>query len=104
MTFLNRDLAARGVSPKALEARALRRRLHVTQREFAAMVGVSVNVIWRYELGDKVRASSIAKIDAVLERWREVPPVPRRETRGRKARPANDNAPSLASEPTSAVG
>lgn len=108
MTFCRQELQRKGVSPAALEAREMRRRLRVTQREFAAMAGVALSVIERFELGDTVRRKSLAKIEALMVRWREQPPAMRAETRGgwkrRLRKPENDNAPPLASEPVSAVG
>jgi len=96
MTYINSELAALGADPLALEARALRRRLKISQSEFAAMAGVGKSTIERFELGDMHRSGrsvgeqAATKIRLLLERWRERPPEPRREARGRKPRPAND--------------
>ena len=98
MTFCARELASYGVSPEVLEARALRRRLKVTQAEFAKMAGVSRGSLLRYELGKrKVRQAVAAKIRSLVEQWRVKPPVLQRkpENRGswkRRQKPANDNA------------
>jgi len=98
MTFCASELASYGVSPEVLEARALRRRLKVTQAEFAAMAGVSRGSVLRYELGKrKVRPVVADKIRSLVEQWRVKPPVLQRkpENRGawkRRQKPANDNA------------
>jgi len=82
MTFCRTELESMGVSPEVLEARALRRRLKVTQREFAAMADVSLSAIYHFELGEGNKPKQAAKIRALLERWREKPPEQRKETRG----------------------
>ena len=91
MTFCKQELERNRVDALALEARELRRRLKLTQREFAAMAEVSLSTVQRFELGDPgVGERAAAKVRGLLERWRLKPPTPRRETRGRKRRPAND--------------
>jgi predicted transcriptional regulator len=76
MTFSSKELAAEGVSAEVLEARALRRRLKVSQAEFAAMAGVSESSVRRYELAEsKISPVVTLKIQSLVERWRIKPPA-----------------------------
>jgi len=95
MTFSRKELLANGVDPEAVEVRQLRRRLKITQAEFAAMAGVSWWSVWAFETGRRSpRPKTRQKILGLLVRWQVAPPEPHRETRGRRKRavvePAND--------------
>jgi transcriptional regulator with XRE-family HTH domain len=84
MAFCSSELAANGVDAGVIECRQVRRRLKVTQAEFAAMAGVSVRSLIRYELArSDVKPATVAKIRAVVERWTLKPPVLERKVERR---------------------
>ena len=101
MTFCTKELSAVGVPTEALEARALRRRLKVTQGEFAALAGVSRTSVIRYEIrseGRPVKPATAEKIRRLVDLWKLKTPVLTRKPERRggwKRQPQNDNADAI---------
>jgi predicted transcriptional regulator len=82
MTYSSKELASVQTDPVITEARHMRRRLNRTQKEFAALCGITKDQLGKLELGKYRRAEAReqkrAKVQVVLERWREEPPPPNR--------------------------